>query len=50
MAPARKQMKYDTAEAEEECDPFDDVLMGLTNAETLGLFKLDDEKDDFDTF
>ena len=40
----------DTADAEEEWDPYDDVLMGLTDAETLELFKSDDEEDEFDRF
>ena len=30
--------------------PYDDVLMGLTDAETLELFKSDDEEDEFDRF
>jgi len=29
---------------------YDDVLMGLTDAETLELFKSDDEEDEFDRF
>jgi len=40
----------DTADAEEEWDPNDDVLTGLTDAETLELFKSDDEEDEFDRF
>ena len=40
----------DTAGAEEEWDPCDDVLTGLTDAETLKLFKSDDEKDEFDRY
>ena len=37
----------DTADAEEERDPYDDVLTGLTDAQTLELFKPDDEFDRF---
>ena len=40
----------DAADAEEEWDPYDDVLTGLTDAETLELFKSDDEEDEFDRF
>ena len=40
----------DTADAEEHWDPYDDVLTGLTGAETLELFKSDDEEDEFDRF
>ena len=40
----------DTADAEEEWDPYDDVLTGLTDAETLELFKSDDEEDEFNRF
>ena len=40
----------DTADAEEEWDPYDNVLTGLTDAETLELFKSDDEEDEFDRF
>jgi len=29
---------------------YDDVLMGLKDAETLELFKSDDEEDEFDRF
>lgn len=41
-----------TADADEEWDPYDDVLMvmGLTDAETLELFKSDDKEDEFDRF
>ena len=41
--------KDDTADAEEQ-NPYDDVLMRLTDVETLELFKLDDEEDEFDRF
>jgi len=40
----------DTADAEEEWDPYDDVQTRLTDAETLELFKSDDEEDEFDRF
>ena len=41
----------DTADAEEEWDPYNDVLTGLTVAETLEVFyKSDDEEDEFDRF
>ena len=33
-----------------EWDPFDAVLTGLTDVETLELFKSDDEEDEFDRF
>ena len=40
----------DTAVAEAEWDPYDDVLTGVTDAETLELFKSDDEEDEFVRF
>ena len=40
----------DTADTEEEWDPSDDVLTGLIDADTLELFKSDDEEDEFDRF
>ena len=40
----------DTADAEKEWDPYDDVPTRLKALETLELFKSDDEEHEFDRF